>query len=163
MRIIGWNTSYSILWYMHTKFTDTYSIVYAQIAFLLSLKNGWGNNMESKQFFLILRCFLVHYDIKIAHAVHILNLLVFAWLQLIVIIAGLISSPSSCHWLHLCKFQDFLNDPSPTVRATAVHGVFHIVALFWEVIPAHVIKELFSKIVSFQSSENPCVKTFINC
>ncbi|XP_028391007.1 condensin-2 complex subunit G2-like [Dendronephthya gigantea] len=41
---------------------------------------------------------------------------------------------------------DFLNDPSPDVRATAVHGVFHIVALFWEVIPAHVVKELVSKI-----------------
>ncbi|CAB3996367.1 Condensin-2 complex subunit G2, partial [Paramuricea clavata] len=41
---------------------------------------------------------------------------------------------------------DFLNDPSPTVRVTAVHGVFHIVTLFWEVIPAHVVKELVSKI-----------------
>ena len=43
-----------------------------------------------------------------------------------------------------------MNDPSPDVRATAVHGVFHIVTLFWEVIPAHVVKELVSKIVSHE-------------
>jgi hypothetical protein len=41
-----------------------------------------------------------------------------------------------------------LNDPSPNVRAAAIHGVFHIVALFWEVIPAHVVKELVTKMVS---------------
>lgn len=48
------------------------------------------------------------------------------------------------------------------MRATAVHGVFHIVALFWEVIPAHVVKELVNKIVSFENSEDPYIKTFIN-
>ncbi|XP_046846432.1 condensin-2 complex subunit G2-like isoform X2 [Xenia sp. Carnegie-2017] len=44
----------------------------------------------------------------------------------------------------------FLDDPFPTVRSTAVHGVFNILSLYWEVIPAHVVKELLFKV--FQTS-----------
>ena len=56
--------------------------------------------------------------------------------------------PLKSHTLSFLTIQDFLDDPSPNVRATAVHGVFQITALYWEWIPAHIVKELITKIVS---------------
>ena len=43
--------------------------------------------------------------------------------------------------------QDLLEDPCPTVRATAIHGVCRITGVFWELIPAHVIKMFLTTLV----------------
>ena len=40
-----------------------------------------------------------------------------------------------------------LEDPHPTVRATAIHGVCRITGIFWELIPAHIIKMFVTKLV----------------
>jgi len=43
--------------------------------------------------------------------------------------------------------QDLLEDPCPTVRATAIHGVCRITGVFWELIPAHIIKMFLTTLV----------------
>ena len=43
--------------------------------------------------------------------------------------------------------QDLLEDPCPTVRATAIHGVCRITGIFWELIPAHIIKTFITTLV----------------
>lgn len=43
--------------------------------------------------------------------------------------------------------QDLLEDPCPTVRATAIHGVCRITGIFWELIPAHIIKMFLTTLV----------------
>ena len=54
--------------------------------------------------------------------------------------------------------QDLLGDAHPTVRATAIHGVCRITGVFWELIPAHIIKMFLTKLVRscclIVSSEN---------
>lgn len=40
-----------------------------------------------------------------------------------------------------------LDDPVPVVRSTAVAGVFKIMSVYWEMIPAEIIQSLISKII----------------
>ncbi|PFX30456.1 Condensin-2 complex subunit G2 [Stylophora pistillata] len=44
--------------------------------------------------------------------------------------------------------KDLMEDPHPTVRATATHGVCRITGVFWELIPAHIIKMFLTKLYS---------------
>jgi len=44
--------------------------------------------------------------------------------------------------------KDLLEDPCPTVRATAVHGVCRITGVFWELIPAHIIKMFLTTLIT---------------
>ncbi|XP_022782675.1 condensin-2 complex subunit G2-like [Stylophora pistillata] len=44
--------------------------------------------------------------------------------------------------------KDLMEDPHPTVRATATHGVCRITGVFWELIPAHIIKMFLTKLVT---------------
>lgn len=44
--------------------------------------------------------------------------------------------------------KDLLEDPCPTVRATAIHGVCRITSVFWELIPAHIIKMFLSTLIT---------------
>ncbi|XP_027038917.1 condensin-2 complex subunit G2-like [Pocillopora damicornis] len=44
--------------------------------------------------------------------------------------------------------KDLLGDAHPTVRATAIHGVCRITGVFWELIPAHIIKMFLTKLVT---------------
>ncbi|XP_073235471.1 condensin-2 complex subunit G2-like [Porites lutea] len=44
--------------------------------------------------------------------------------------------------------KDLLEDPCPTVRATAIHGVCRITGVFWELIPAHVIKMFLTTLIN---------------
>ena len=48
---------------------------------------------------------------------------------------------------NLSSEQDLLGDAHPTVRATAIHGVCRITGVFWELIPAHIIKMFLTKLV----------------
>ena len=43
--------------------------------------------------------------------------------------------------------KELLEDASPVVRATAVHGVARIAGVYWELIPSHTVKNLISKLV----------------
>lgn len=138
--------------YIHSKFTDAYVIFYLLFCFL-SFEKWTEKTWAGKQvIFLIPSCFLLQYKkytVKPTVLMFCMTATSYSNSS-----PGYVVWYSPCLLLSLtgcdyCKFQGFLNDPSPTVRATAVHGVFHIVALFWEVIPAHVVKELLTKIVSF--------------
>ncbi|KAL9966949.1 hypothetical protein ACROYT_G025098 [Oculina patagonica] len=44
--------------------------------------------------------------------------------------------------------KDLLEDPCPTVRATAIHGVCRITGIFWELIPAHIIKMFLTTLIT---------------
>ena len=48
--------------------------------------------------------------------------------------------------------KELLSDPSQVVRATAVHGVARIAGVYWELIPAHTVKDLISKLVSVSTT-----------
>ncbi|EDO49585.1 predicted protein [Nematostella vectensis] len=44
--------------------------------------------------------------------------------------------------------QELLEDPSPIVRATGVHGVCRIAGVFWELIPVHTVKSLITRLIT---------------
>ncbi|XP_029192981.2 condensin-2 complex subunit G2-like [Acropora millepora] len=44
--------------------------------------------------------------------------------------------------------KNLLEDPCPTVRATAIHGVCRVTGVFWELIPAHVIKMFLTTLIT---------------